>query len=107
MEWDFKRPRRMNLFLIDFVGATIHVGSARRDSMITNYTDHAANERTFLAWIRTGMTVAAFGFSLFKLNALVDAAGAPNGELPVGVAGRLRHAAPENKICLFTCRSLS
>jgi putative membrane protein len=28
--------------------------------MIANY--HAANERTFLAWIRTGLAVAAFGF---------------------------------------------
>ena len=41
--------------------------------MIANYTDHAANERTFLAWIRTGLAVAAFGFFLVKLNVLVDA----------------------------------
>jgi inner membrane protein YidH len=47
--------------------------------MIANYTDHAANERTFLAWIRTGLAVAAFGFFLFKLNVLVDAAGGGNG----------------------------
>ena len=38
--------------------------------MIANYTDHAANERTYLAWIRTGLAVAAFGFFLFKLNVL-------------------------------------
>jgi uncharacterized membrane protein YidH (DUF202 family) len=38
--------------------------------MIANYTDHAANERTFLAWIRTGLAVAAFGFFLVKLNVL-------------------------------------
>jgi putative membrane protein len=43
--------------------------------MIARYTDHAANERTFLAWIRTGLTVAAFGFFLVKLNIPVDAAG--------------------------------
>ncbi len=43
--------------------------------MIANYTDHAANERTFLAWIRTGLAVAAFGFFLVKLNVLVDAVG--------------------------------
>jgi putative membrane protein len=29
--------------------------------MITGYTDHAANERTFLAWVRTGIAVIAFG----------------------------------------------
>jgi putative membrane protein len=43
--------------------------------MIARYTDHAANERTFLAWIRTGLTVAAFGFFLVKLNIPADAAG--------------------------------
>ena len=48
--------------------------------MIAHYTDHAANERTFLAWIRTGLAVAAFGFFLVKLNILVDAVG--GGSLP-------------------------
>jgi putative membrane protein len=43
--------------------------------MIANYTNHAANERTFLAWIRTGLAVAAFGFFLVKLNVFLDAAG--------------------------------
>jgi len=43
--------------------------------MIANYTNHAANERTFLAWIRTGLAVAAFGFFLIKMNVLVDAIG--------------------------------
>ena len=46
--------------------------------MIANYTNHAANERTFLAWIRTGLAVAAFGFFLIKLNVLVDAVGGGN-----------------------------
>jgi uncharacterized membrane protein YidH (DUF202 family) len=48
--------------------------------MIANYTDHAANERTFLAWIRTGLAVVAFGFFLVKLNVLVEAMG--GGSLP-------------------------
>lgn len=48
--------------------------------MIAKYTDHAANERTFLAWIRTGLAVVAFGFFLVKLNLLVDAVG--DGTLP-------------------------
>jgi putative membrane protein len=48
--------------------------------MIANYTNHAANERTFLAWIRTGLAVAAFGFFLVKLNVFVDAAG--GGSVP-------------------------
>jgi putative membrane protein len=41
--------------------------------MIMRYTEHAANERTFLAWIRTGLAVIAFGFFLAKLNVFVDA----------------------------------
>src|SRR2546430_8397817 len=52
----------------------------RRDSMIANYTNHAANERTFLAWIRTGLAVAAFGFFLIKLNVFADAIG--GGSIP-------------------------
>jgi putative membrane protein len=43
--------------------------------MITRYTDHAANERTLLAWIRTGLAVIAFGFFLVKLNVFFDATG--------------------------------
>jgi len=46
--------------------------------MIANYTNHAANERTFLAWIRTGLAVAAFGFFLVKLNVFVDAVDSGN-----------------------------
>ena len=36
--------------------------------MIRNFTDHAANERTFLAWIRTAIAVMAFGFLVAKFN---------------------------------------
>jgi putative membrane protein len=55
--------------------------------MIANYTDHAANERTFLAWIRTGLAVVAFGFFLVKLNVFVDAVGGSLPHLPVKDAG--------------------
>jgi putative membrane protein len=36
--------------------------------MISGYSDHAANERTFLAWVRTGIAVIAFGFVIEKFN---------------------------------------
>ena len=39
--------------------------------MIRDYRDHAANERTFLAWVRTGIAVIAFGFLIEKLNLFV------------------------------------
>lgn len=39
--------------------------------MIDRYTDHAANERTFLAWVRTGIATIAFGFVVEKFNLFV------------------------------------
>ena len=41
--------------------------------MIRNFSDHAANERTFLAWTRTGLAVIAFGFVIEKFNVMVEA----------------------------------
>jgi putative membrane protein len=41
--------------------------------MIRNFSDHAANERTFLAWTRTGLAVMAFGFVIEKFNVMVEA----------------------------------
>jgi putative membrane protein len=39
--------------------------------MIHDYSDHAANERTFLAWVRTGIAVTAFGFVIEKFNLFI------------------------------------
>ena len=33
-----------------------------------NLNDHLANERTFLAWLRTGIGVMAFGFVVVKFS---------------------------------------
>lgn len=41
--------------------------------MIERYSDHAANERTFLAWIRTAIAVAAFGFLVEKFDLVLKA----------------------------------
>src|SRR5215471_12550151 len=46
--------------------------------MIRSYSDHAANERTFLAWIRTGIAVMAFGFVIEKFNLFVLTIAAEN-----------------------------
>jgi putative membrane protein len=46
--------------------------------MIRSYNDHAANERTFLAWIRTGIAVIAFGVVVEKLNLFVLAVASTN-----------------------------
>ncbi len=39
--------------------------------MIRGYSDHAANERTFLAWLRTSIAAIAFGFVVEKFNLFV------------------------------------
>ena len=63
--------------------------------MIKRYSDHAANERTFLAWVRTAIAVMAFGFvierfDLFLKFAAPQVAGrqfAPHGQRFANVAG--------------------
>ncbi len=36
--------------------------------MIKQYRDHTANERTYLAWIRTAVTIMAFGILVEKID---------------------------------------
>ena len=40
--------------------------------MITRYSDHAANERTYLAWVRTAVAVMAFGFLVEKFDLFLE-----------------------------------
>ncbi|MBU6418699.1 MAG: DUF202 domain-containing protein [Proteobacteria bacterium] len=42
--------------------------------MLERYSDHAANERTFLAWVRTAVTVMAFGFLVEKFDLFLEIA---------------------------------
>ncbi len=42
--------------------------------MINRYSDHAANERTFLAWVRTAIAVMAFGFLVEKFDLFLEVA---------------------------------
>src|SRR5579863_1616566 len=42
--------------------------------MIKNFGDHSANERTFLAWVRTSITVMAFGFLVEKFDLFLELA---------------------------------
>ncbi|HTS94477.1 MAG TPA: DUF202 domain-containing protein [Stellaceae bacterium] len=41
--------------------------------MIKHYSDHAANERTFLAWVRTAIAVMAFGFLIERFDLFLTA----------------------------------
>ena len=40
--------------------------------MINRYADHSANERTYLAWIRTSIAIMAFGFLIEKFELFVS-----------------------------------
>ena len=63
--------------------------------MIEHYTDHAANERTFLAWVRTAIAVMAFGFLVERFDLFLQIAGqtlarralSPTGQLAGNVVG--------------------
>lgn len=60
--------------------------------MIPGYRDHAANERTFLAWVRTGIAMIAFGFVIEKFNlfllAITNAALSAHTQQLVKLPGR-------------------
>ena len=40
--------------------------------MIKNFRDHSANERTFLAWVRTGIAFMGFGFVVARFGIFGD-----------------------------------
>lgn len=40
----------------------------RPQPMIKRYSDHAANERTYLAWLRTAIAIIAFGFLIERFD---------------------------------------
>jgi putative membrane protein len=44
------------------------LASLGRFGVLKNFSDHAANERTFLAWVRTAIAVMAFGFLVEKFD---------------------------------------
>ena len=48
--------------------------------MIRNFRDHAANERTFLAWVRTAIAVMAFGFLVERFDLFLLVAARSVGE---------------------------
>jgi len=57
--------------------------------LINRYTDHAANERTFLAWVRTAIAVMAFGFLVEKFDLFLEVAAMSLGSRPPSATGQL------------------
>jgi putative membrane protein len=56
--------------------------------MIERYSDHAANERTFLAWIRTAIAIMAFGFLVERFDLFLEIAGQSLARRPLSVGGQ-------------------
>ena len=57
--------------------------------MIQRYSDHAANERTFLAWVRTSIAIMAFGFLVEKFDLFLAIAGKSLAGRPPSATGQI------------------
>jgi putative membrane protein len=57
--------------------------------MIERYSDHAANERTFLAWVRTAIAIMAFGFVVQKFDLFLRTAAQSLALRTLPTGGRL------------------
>jgi putative membrane protein len=57
--------------------------------LIERYSDHAANERTFLAWVRTGIAIMAFGFVVEKFDLFLAIAAGSNDRWRPSILGQV------------------
>ena len=55
--------------------------------MVKHYNDHAANERTFLAWVRTSIAVMAFGFVIERFDLFLKYAAPAAAQLQIAPHG--------------------
>jgi len=80
--------------------------------MINRYSDHAANERTFLAWVRTAIAIMAFGFLVERFDlflkiispTLAHHTVSPGGQLVGNIAGLILIALGSGAIILAMMR---
>ena len=57
--------------------------------MIERYSDHAANERTFLAWVRTAIAIMAFGFLVQKFDLFLRIAASSLASRPLTAGSQI------------------
>jgi putative membrane protein len=55
--------------------------------MIKSYSDYAANERTFLAWVRTAIALMAFGFLIERFDLFLQMAAVTLGDKAPRITG--------------------
>ncbi|MDQ2971365.1 MAG: DUF202 domain-containing protein [Rhodanobacteraceae bacterium] len=58
--------------------------------MISRFTDYAANERTYLAWVRTAIAILAFGFLVERFDLFLTYLGHSTG---IATGAHRSHAA--------------
>jgi putative membrane protein len=57
--------------------------------LIEDYTDHAANERTYLAWVRTALAFMAFGLLVERFDLFLRSLPAATDEGAAGLSRAL------------------
>ncbi len=57
--------------------------NTRNEKTSKKVTDHLANERTFLAWVRTGLATITFGFVVERFSLLLRELGLKSNLAPV------------------------
>jgi putative membrane protein len=62
----------MNVDYLAYTNTAFSIHCAQGFLMIPKYTDHSANERTYLAWIRTAISIMAFGFLIEKFDLFIE-----------------------------------
>jgi putative membrane protein len=58
------------------------VEQAKLKLISSRVTDHLANERTFLAWVRTALTIMVFGFAVERVGLALREANLKSSYLP-------------------------
>ena len=71
--------------------------------MIEHYQDYSANERTYLAWVRTALAIGAFGFIVDKYSLWAQNNGASGTDDLNLVFNHARHRATGLVLCRAGC----
>ena len=69
--------------LLDSSGdPSVQVERTKHEFISSRVTDHLANERTFLAWVRTALAIMAFGFAVERVGLALREMGIKSSLIP-------------------------